>query len=99
MNEVLRLLRVYHDMKSYELAERLGISKSYLSEIENGKKIPTLELIQQYARVFNTTPSAIMFLAEKFEGKEKGKLARVLNSKMLDFLKELADENAQDLFD
>ena len=33
--EVLRLLRVFNDIKANELAKQLGISKSYLSEIEH----------------------------------------------------------------
>jgi transcriptional regulator with XRE-family HTH domain len=86
-------------MKSYELAEKLGISKSYLSEIEKGKRAPTLELIQQYAAIFNTTPSAILLLGEKFEGKNKETVVQSINRKMLGFLKELANENEQELFD
>ncbi|NRX73843.1 transcriptional regulator with XRE-family HTH domain [Clostridium beijerinckii] len=38
INESLRLLRVFHDLKAIDLAKKLSISQSYLSEIENGKK-------------------------------------------------------------
>lgn len=37
LSEALRLIRVFHDMKQTELAQRLGISKSYLSEIEKDR--------------------------------------------------------------
>ena len=37
-SDALRLVRVFHDMSQTALAERLGISKSYLSEIEKGEK-------------------------------------------------------------
>ncbi|MGO8792613.1 MAG: helix-turn-helix transcriptional regulator [Terriglobia bacterium] len=99
MNDVLRLLRIYHDLKGYELAEQLGVSRSYLSEIEKGKKEPSLDLIRQYAKVFNTTPSAILFLSESFEKRGKKSIAEMLNSKMVGFLKELVNENAEELFD
>lgn len=65
--EALRLVRVFHDMKQNELAERLQISKSYLSEIESGKKSPTIDLIDRYSREFAIPVSSIMFFAEELE--------------------------------
>ena len=47
LGEALRLIRVYHDLKQKQVAERLDISTSYLSEIEKGHKTPSLELIQR----------------------------------------------------
>ena len=38
LSDALRLIRVFHDLKQQDLADRLEISKSYLSEIENGQK-------------------------------------------------------------
>lgn len=67
LGEALRLIRVYHDLKQKELAERLEISTSYLSEIENGHKTPTLELIQRYSATFKIPVSSIMFFAESVE--------------------------------
>ena len=45
LSEALRLIRVFHDVKQNELAERFGVSKSYLSEIESGKKLPSIDFI------------------------------------------------------
>jgi transcriptional regulator with XRE-family HTH domain len=67
LGEALRLLRVYHDMKAGELAIKLGISPSYLSEIEREKKTPSVALIEKYAEVFKTRPSAIMFFYEQLD--------------------------------
>ncbi len=64
LNEALRLIRVYHDMKQNEAADRLGISKSYLSEIENGKKEPSLDLLRRYETAFDIPTSSIMFFSE-----------------------------------
>jgi transcriptional regulator with XRE-family HTH domain len=71
LNEALRLLRVFHDKKSIDLAKDLGISASYLSEIENGKKEPNLELVRKYAKEFNTTPSALLFFSESLPTNKK----------------------------
>ena len=66
-NEVLRLLRVFSNYKSSELAKELGISKSYLSEIEHGKKKPTIELLEKYAETFNIKVSTIFLFSEAIE--------------------------------
>lgn len=90
--EALRLIRVFHDTNQTELAGRLGVSKSYLSEIENGKKLPRIELIERYASEFNLPVSSIMFFSENLEkpsdslnAAEKAK--GVIANKVIDFLK------------
>jgi|AntAceMinimDraft_16_1070373.scaffolds.fasta_scaffold08222_6 transcriptional regulator with XRE-family HTH domain len=65
IGEALRLIRVFHDCKSKDLALELGISPSYLSEIENSRKRPSIDLIAEYARVFKTKPSVILYFAEE----------------------------------
>jgi len=94
INEALRLLRVFHDLKAFELADKLGISQSYLSEIESGKKEPSLELIRKYADYFRTSPSSILFFSEDIErvGKKK-KLKDVLRKKTLEFLQKIENAN------
>ncbi len=37
MGEALRLLRIFNGYKSTELAKKLELSQSYVSELENGK--------------------------------------------------------------
>jgi len=67
LGEALRLIRVYHDLKQKQVAERLDISTSYLSEIEKGHKTPSLDLIQRYSDIFGLPVSSIMFFAETVE--------------------------------
>lgn len=62
----LRCIRNFHDLNQSATAERLGISKSYLSEIEKGTKEPTLQLVQRYADVFKLPASSILFFAENY---------------------------------
>lgn len=91
-NEALRLFRIFHDLKLYELADTLGISSSYLSEIEKGKKNPSLKLIKKYAEVFNTTPSSILSFSEKLDKDQQGIKAKIAK-RIVQFLKEV--ESAQ----
>jgi transcriptional regulator with XRE-family HTH domain len=67
LGEALRLIRVYHDLKQKQAAERLGVSTSYISEIEKGTKTPTLETIERYAKAFDMPVSSIMFFSESLE--------------------------------
>jgi len=88
LSEALRLIRVFHDLKQVELAEKLGVSKSHISEIESGNKTPSLELIERYSKMFGLPMSSIMFFAENIEGAGKGKKARAfVASKVIDFLR------------
>lgn len=64
LNRALRLLRTYHQLTQLELAPRLGISNSYLSEIEKGTKTPGLDLLQRYGEVFKMPASSILLFAE-----------------------------------
>ena len=91
LTEALRLIRVYHDMKQNELAARLGISKSHLSEIESGKKQPSLQLIEHYSSEFGIPTSSILFFAEHLENPSQSTTAAsrargVIARKVITFL-------------
>jgi transcriptional regulator with XRE-family HTH domain len=73
IGEALRLIRVFHDLKQVDVANILGVSKSYLSEIENSKKEPSLELLEKYSNSFDLPLSSILFFSESLEGNGKVK--------------------------
>lgn len=70
MGEALRLLRIFNGYKSAELAKKLELSQSYVSELENGKKQPTIEVLDKYAKVFEMKKSTLMLFAESLEDEE-----------------------------
>lgn len=70
MGEALRLLRIFNGYKSAELAKKLELSQSYVSELENGKKQPTMEVLDKYAKVFEMKKSTLMLFAESLEDEE-----------------------------
>ncbi|MDH4318333.1 MAG: helix-turn-helix transcriptional regulator [Desulfobulbaceae bacterium] len=49
----IRAWREYRQMKMNELAKRIGISAAYLSQIENGKRNPTVDTLKAVARELN----------------------------------------------
>ena len=88
INDALRLIRVFHDLKQVELAERLGVSKSHISEIEKGAKTPSLDLIEKYSREFKLPPSSIMFFAEELPNAQLGERVRSkIAGKVIDILR------------
>ncbi len=49
----VRAWREYQKVKISELAEKVGISNAYLSQIENGKRNPTIETLKNIARALD----------------------------------------------
>lgn len=100
LNEALRLIRVYHDLRQTEMAEKLSISKSYLSELEKGTKTPSLDLINKYAEYFQVPVSSIMFFSENINNsrayeKAKGVVAAKI-IRLMQFLEERAGPSHAD---
>jgi transcriptional regulator with XRE-family HTH domain len=53
-------LRKFHHITSMELAKRVGVTQSFISEIENGKKYPRIDLLQKIAQELDTTTSELL---------------------------------------
>lgn len=86
-------------MKQGELAEKLGLSRSHISELENSNKTPSMDVIERYAAEFRVPVSSIMFFAEnvdKTEGR-KARLAKakgVIATKIISFLQTIEDRTS-----
>ena len=98
LSKALRLMRVFHDLSQKDLAEKLGMSKSYLSEIESGKKTPTLDLLSRYSEIFDMPLSSIMFFSENLDNNniKTEKLRTFISSKVISLLNFIAERSAYD---
>lgn len=98
IGKALKRTRQFHRMTQTALAEQLGISKSYVSEIESGKKTPTIEVLQKYSEVFGVPASSFLLFSESLEsGKATFKPANKV-MKILDWIAEdFNDEESQNL--
>ena len=67
INETLKLLRLFNNYTTAKLSDEIGLSQSYISEIEHGKKVPNLHTINLYAEVFNIKPSTILLFSEALD--------------------------------
>lgn len=56
----VRALRRERGWKRVELAEMLGLDRSYLSEIETGKKDPSLRVLKRLAGRFQVSLSRLL---------------------------------------
>lgn len=77
LNEALKQIRVFHQIKQVELANNLGISKSYLSEIESNKKTVSMDLLEKYAEYFSVPASSLMLFSENIEAAKKSDKLRL----------------------
>lgn len=98
-NRALKLIREYHRLSRTEVAERVGLSKSYVSELERGRK-PTIEVIERYAETFRIPVSSLLLFAEYSEDPNMPERARVFTAekvlKMLEWLRDTAREDIDD---
>lgn len=95
VNEVLRLLRVYNDIKSSELAEKLDLSSSYISELESGKKKISMDIINKYSNFFEIPASSILMMSESLDNQKqdlKYKISRALISMLQNLEKNATGE-------
>lgn len=79
MNDIgtaIRVLRARLSLPQWELAEKVGISASYLSLIEKGRREPTLSLLNIIASELGVSP-AILLAVSKDPRKQSEELRRI----------------------
>jgi transcriptional regulator with XRE-family HTH domain len=65
LGNVISTLRTQAEMSQEELAERAGIHRTYVSQLERGLKTPTVTMLARLAKALNTTASRIMKIVEE----------------------------------
>lgn len=94
ISRALKTIRKFHNIKQKDFAEKIGIVPSYISEIENGKKEPSLEIISKYSEEFGIPVSSILLFSERLnENKKLDKLRIKSADKILSMLEWISKEN------
>src|SRR5262245_24013697 len=70
LGRVIRVYRAARDLGRRDLAERAGVSYSYLAEIEKGAKYPSTKALYAIAEALGMSPSELLAAAEAMEGTE-----------------------------
>ncbi|MCI2908891.1 helix-turn-helix domain-containing protein [Staphylococcus hominis] len=96
IGEILKKIRQIYSINAKDLAQDLNISPSYLSEIENNKKTPSLNLIEKYAEMFDIKVSSIILMAEDMEKNKKLSMSeKFIQKRMINLLNKYAIERAE----
>jgi len=86
INRAIKLFRQHDQMTKGEVASRLSISKSNVSEIESGKKAINVELIKKFAVLYGIPVSSLVFFSESLsthESKIPKKFRNFVSAKVL----------------
>ncbi len=64
VGEIIRELRVSHHVSQEKLAEAINSHQVYISEIESGKKLPSLIILQSIASFFGISLTELIHKIE-----------------------------------
>lgn len=92
-DRALRTIRQYHRLSQAEMAAQIGISRSYLNEIERDKKEPSLEILKRYAAQFDLPLSSLMLFAEQTQDSHYDKARVFFADKVLKMLEWVAKDD------
>lgn len=91
IGDTLKRTRKIYGYTATELSGLLEISPSYLSEIENNKKRPSLEILERYSKIYGIKLSSLILLSETLEETEKsGKGNSFIRSMMLQLINNMS---------
>ena len=95
INKALKLIRQFHKIQQSELANRFQMSKSYLSEIETGKKPVSLDLLNKYSSEFDIPVSSLVFFSETLNSKNRtsDNIKNVMSNKLLKVMEWLINKD------
>lgn len=77
LHEALKSVRKFHRMSVQDTATQLGVSTSYISEIENGKKRIHEDILNGYSRVFDLPVSSFYLISESGQSHSGGRKAAI----------------------
>lgn len=90
-DRALKTIRQYHRLSQSNLAEQIHLSRSYLNEIERGKKEPSLDVLKKYADRFDVPMSSLMLFAEQGADTTFNKTRIFVADKVLKMLEWIAE--------
>lgn len=96
IGDVLKRLRMIYGYRASEMSKLLCISPSYLSEIENNKKQPSLDHLKKYAEIFGIKLSSLILLTESYEEAEKdGKGTAMIRNMMVSLIAAMSKSSGE----
>ena len=90
IGDTLKRTRKIYGYTATELSRLLEISPSYLSEIENNKKQPSLEILERYSKTYGIKSSLILLSETLEEAEKSGKGNSFIRSMMLQLINNMS---------
>jgi len=79
LGRVIKKKRVDLNIFQGDLAERVGLTRTYLSLLENGKRFPSWETLEKIAHSFSMKPSKLVMEANLSEYDDDFELVSLLS--------------------
>ena len=67
---IIKLIRTADGLGQGDLAEKLNVSRTYLCQIENGRKQPSLSFLKQFSSQFSV-PLPLLVVGEQIENENE----------------------------
>jgi len=67
---IIKLIRTADGLGQGDLAEKLNVSRTYLCQIENGRKQPSLSFLKQFSNQFSV-PLPLLVVGEQIENENE----------------------------
>lgn len=83
---LLKQMRHIYGYSADDMCNKLNISRSYLSALENNEKTgkqPSMDLLNRYAEVFGIRTSSLVLLSEEFKTTKAENFIRSLMIKLI----------------
>jgi transcriptional regulator with XRE-family HTH domain len=80
ISERLKALRIHRDMSQGDIESRTGLKRCYVSRVENGHTVPSIETLEKFARALEVPMYAIFYEGDQpaqppnFPGASNGKM-------------------------
>ena len=84
LGNVLKLLRIAKELSIKDLATKMSVSSTYISEVEANNKNPSLDMLTKYSEALGVNKSTIMYFDEEGE-----KIGYNYQHLLLEILKEI----------
>lgn len=75
LGRTLKEVRVRKGRRQNEVADTIGISAPYLSQVEAGKQEPSWDLIKSLCKLYGLPPAILMWMAMEAKDVKKNKQA------------------------
>ena len=78
LGKVLKLFRLTEERNVKSVAEKIGVSCTYISEVENDNKSPSVKLLKKFSECYEIPSSEFLRIEELSKDKEYNSLQTFL---------------------